>query len=180
MRPSSSLFVNVKQQPGTDLTYGTVTGAPRSNKTFVWSLPVFGKQILPKSQVPGAQLNVNAARAITWFVGVTIYWTFFNNNSPPSRQFLCKKYLWKKLATVTRMLIEQNFELKESGPLGCICTPITGCFRDKKIISKENIRQDCYLLLKYCCRQCTLFPLPGPNHLQNLTPKCKILNVLWT
>ena len=24
------------------------------------------------------------------------------------------------------------------------------------------------------------FPLPGPNHLQNLTPKCKILNVLWT
>ena len=23
-------------------------------------------------------------------------------------------------------------------------------------------------------------PLPGPNHLQNLTPKCKILNVFWT
>ena len=24
------------------------------------------------------------------------------------------------------------------------------------------------------------FPLPKPNHLQNLTPKCKILNVFWT
>ena len=24
------------------------------------------------------------------------------------------------------------------------------------------------------------FPLPGPNHLQNLTPRCKILNVFWT
>ena len=24
-----------------------------------------------------------------------------------------------------------------------------------------------------------LLPLPGQNHLQNLIPKCKILNVLW-
>ena len=24
------------------------------------------------------------------------------------------------------------------------------------------------------------FPLPGPNHIQILTPKCKILNVFWT
>ena len=55
----------------------------------------------------------------------------------------------------------------------------TGCFHDKTIISKENIRLHCYLLLKYYMRQCTLLlapPLPGPNHLQNLTPKCKILN----
>ena len=30
-------------------------------------------------------------------------------------------------------------------------------------------------------RQCTItFPLTGPNHLQNLSPKCKILNVFWT
>ena len=28
------------------------------------------------SKVPGAQLNVNPARAITWLVGVTIYSTF--------------------------------------------------------------------------------------------------------
>ena len=26
--------------------------------------------------MPGAQLNANPARAITWFVGVTIYFTF--------------------------------------------------------------------------------------------------------
>ena len=36
-------------------------------------------------KVPGAQLNVNRARAITWFVGVTISSTFFNNNLPPPR-----------------------------------------------------------------------------------------------
>ena len=51
-------------------------------------------------KVPVAQLNVNLARAITWFVGVTIYCTFFNDNSSPPRQFLCKK-----LATVRGMLI---------------------------------------------------------------------------
>ena len=75
------------------------------------------------------------------------------------------------------MLIEQNFELRGPGCLGCICNPITGCFHDKTIISKENIRLDCYFLLKYCTRQCTL---RRPNHVQNLTPKCKILNVVWT
>ena len=41
------------------------------------------------------------------------------------------------------MLIEQNFELKGSGLPGRICTPITGCFHDKTIISKENFRVDC-------------------------------------
>ena len=44
-------------------------------------------------KVPEAQLNVNPAREITWFVGVTIYGTFFNNNSPPPLQFLCNKIL---------------------------------------------------------------------------------------
>ena len=65
----------------------------------------------------------------------------------------------KKLATVRRMLIEQNFELRWHGPPGPICTPITGYFHVKTIISKENFRVDCYLLLKYCRRQCTLLPL---------------------
>ena len=51
-------------------------------------------------RVPWAQLYVNPARAITWFEGVTIYCTSCNNNSPPPRQFLCKKVLLKKLATV--------------------------------------------------------------------------------
>ena len=56
------------------------------------------------------------------------------------------------------MLIEQIFELRGPGPPGRIGTPITVCFQDKTIISKENIRLDCYLLLKYCSRQCTLLP----------------------
>ena len=98
--------------------------------------------------MPGAQLKVNPAWAFTWFVGVTIYCTFFNNNSPPPRQFLCTKYFRKKLATVRGMLIEQFFELRRPESPRHTFTPITGCFRDK-IISKENIRLDCYLLLKY-------------------------------
>ena len=43
------------------------------------------------------------------------------------------------------MLIEQNFKLRGLGPPGHICTPITGCFHDKTITSKENFRVDCYL-----------------------------------
>ena len=37
------------------------------------------------------------------------------------------------------MLFEQNFELRGPGPPGRICTPITGYFHDKTIISHENI-----------------------------------------
>ena len=37
------------------------------------------------------------------------------------------------------MLIKQIFELRGPAPLGRIRTPITGCFHDKTIISKENI-----------------------------------------
>ena len=72
--------------------------------------------------------------------------------------YYATKYLRKKLATVRGMLIEQIFELSGPKPLGRICTPITRCFHDKTITSKENIRLDCYLLLKYCRRQCTLLP----------------------
>ena len=74
------------------------------------------------------------------------------------------------------MLIEQIFELREPGLSRRICTPTTGCFQDKTIISKESIRLDCYLLLKYCRRQCTLLRSTRAKS-QNLTPKCKILNV---
>ena len=74
------------------------------------------------------------------------------------------------------MIIEQIFELRGPGPPGRIFTPITGRFHHKTMISEENFRVDCYSLLKYWRRQCTLLPLPGPSHLQNLTPKCKILN----
>ena len=72
------------------------------------------------------------------------------------------------------MLIEQIFELRSPGPPGRTCTPITGYFHDKTIISEEYVRVDYYLLLKYCRRQCTLlFPI-WSNHLQHLKPKCKI------
>ena len=78
------------------------------------------------------------------------------------------------------MLIEKIFELRELGPPGCICTPIIGCFHDKTIIFKKNIRLDCYLLLKYCTSQCTLLPPTWAKSLTKFNPKCKILNVFWT
>ena len=69
------------------------------------------------------------------------------------------------------MRIEQIFELKGPGPLGRTCTPITGCFHDKTIISEENIRLDCYLLLKYCRRQCTLLSLTWAKSLTKFNSK---------
>ena len=98
-------------------------GAPRSDKTsFGLHLYLEGKYC-ENPKVPGAQLNINLARATTWFVGVTIYCTFFNNNSPPPRQFLCNKILEKKISDSKGKLIEQIVELKGPGPPGRICTP---------------------------------------------------------
>ena len=68
------------------------------------------------------------------------------------------------------MLIEQIIELKEPEPLGRICTPITGCFHEKTIISKENNRLVCYLLLKYCRRQCSLLPPTWAKSLTKFNP----------
>ena len=130
--------------------------------------------------MPGAQFNVNLAWAITWIVDVTIYCTFCNNNSPPPGQFLCKKILLIKLATVREMLIEQNFELRGPGPPSRICTPITSCFHDKTIISKENFRVDCYSLLTYCRRQCTLLRPTWTKSLRKFNPKMQDFNVVWT
>ena len=64
------------------------------------------------------------------------------------------------------MLVEQIFELRGPGLPGLICTPTTGCFHDKAMISKENILLDCYLLLKYCRRQCNLL---SPTWTKSLT-----------
>ena len=49
------------------------------------------------------------------------------------------------------MLIEQTIELqlRGPGPPGRINTPTTGYFHDKTKISKENLRVDYYLVLKY-------------------------------
>ena len=63
------------------------------------------------------------------------------------------------------MFIEQIFKFRGPRPPGRIfSTPTTGCFHDKTTILKENIRLDLYLQLKYCWGQCTLLPLPRPNH----------------
>ena len=56
--------MNVMQQPGPGLPYGTEPGAPHSN----------GK--IPK--VPGVPRNENPARAIVYLGGVTIYCTIFS------------------------------------------------------------------------------------------------------
>ena len=69
---------------------------------------------------------------------------------------------------------------KGPGPPGSTCISITSYFHDKTKISKENIQVDYYLLLKYYRRQCILLLPTRPNHLQNLTPKCEILNLFWT
>ena len=71
------------------------------------------------------------------------------------------------------MLSEQIFELRGPGPPGHICTPITGCFYDKTITSKENLRVDCYLLLKYCRRQRTLLPPTWAKSFKKFDPKTK-------
>ena len=52
-----------------------------------------------------------------------------------------------------------------------MCTPITDCFHDKAIIFKENFRVDCYLLLKYCGRQCTLLSPTWTESLTKFNPK---------
>ena len=75
------------------------------------------------------------------------------------------------------MLIEQiiKFELRGLGPLVVYVLLQLVIFMTKKL-SKENLREDYYLLLKYCMRQCTLFSPTGAKS-QNLTWKCKILDV---
>ena len=76
-----------------------MSGAPRLNGKAFFGLHVYlvGKYC-ENPKVQGALLNVSLARAITWFVGITICCTPFNNNSPPPRQFLCNKILLKKIS----------------------------------------------------------------------------------
>ena len=69
------------------------------------------------------------------------------------------------------MLIKQIFELRGPVPPGRICTSITGCFHDKTIISKENIRLDCYLLLNIAGGDVLYFPLSWAKLLTKFNPK---------
>ena len=72
------------------------------------------------------------------------------------------------------MFIEQiiEFELRGPGPCSRTCTLTTGFIYifEWIIIYYENIAGG----------NVTYFLLPGPNHLQNLTPKGKTLNMFWT
>ena len=64
------------------------------------------------------------------------------------------------------MLIEQiiEFKLRGLGPLNRTCAPTTGYFHVKTKISKVNLRWIIYYWNTY----------------KNLTPNCKITNVLST
>ena len=92
--------------------------ALRSDKAF-FGLPLYlvGKHS-ENPNVPGTQLNVNLALPITCFEDVTICYVFFNNNSPPPRQFLRNIILLKTNSYKRGMLIEQIFELRGPGPRG--------------------------------------------------------------
>ena len=80
------------------------------------------------------------------------------------------------------MLKEQiiEFKLKGFGPPGRTCTPTTGDFHDKTIISEGNLRVDHYLLLKYFRRQCNVLLSTWAKSLTKFNPKCAILNLFWS
>ena len=154
---------------------------PRAHIRFAFGLHLYlAGRYCVNPKVLGAQHSVNSARAKTWLVGVTIYCTFFIYNWSPPRQFLCNKILLKKISYSKGNAHWTNFWIETAWAPWPYITLITGRFHHKTIISMENFRLDCYLLSNIAKDNILYFPLPGPNHLQNLTPKCKILNVLWT
>ena len=99
--------MNVMQQLGTDLTYGSVPGTPRSNKTFFGLHLYLAGKYCEKLNVLGAQLKVNRARPITLFVAVTIYCNFaiiihlhhasFHATKNFLKKVLCNKIPLKKV-----------------------------------------------------------------------------------
>ena len=80
--------MNVVQQPGPDLFYGTVPG-PRAQmvRLFFLSSPIFGRKILLNPQSARGPARCKSGPEITWLVGITIYCTIFqqqfSNSSPP-------------------------------------------------------------------------------------------------
>ena len=72
---------------------------PRAQIRIFFGLHLYlARKYCKTLKVPGAQLKINPTRAITCFVGITIYCTFFNYNSLPPRQFLCNKIFLKKIS----------------------------------------------------------------------------------
>ena len=45
---------------------------------------------------------------------------------------------------------------------------------------QKSLRKIFYLQLNIAGGNVPYLPLPGPNHLQNLTVKCNVLKVFWT
>ena len=81
------------------------------------------------------------------------------------------------------MLTEQiiEFELRGPEPPGRTCGPIAGYFHDKtKIFYGKSFSALLFTDKNIARGNVSYFFLPGPNHLQNLIPKCKILIVFWT
>ena len=103
----------------------------------------------------------------------------WNNNLPPSRKFLRdKKLLKKKLDRENAYWTNYWIWIEGALAPGRTCTPKTGYFHDKTKISLANLRVNYYLPLKLGNVRC--FLSSGPSHLQNLTQKCKVLNVSWS
>ena len=78
------------------------------------------------------------------------------------------------------MLIECTIKYESRGPEppSRTCTPKTGYFQDKNLQSQSS-SELLFTSKVYAGGNVPCFPPTGPSHLQNLTPKCKILNVFW-
>ena len=63
-------------------------------------------------------------------------------------------------------------------PPGRTCTTKTGYFQDKNLPGKPSSELLSTFKI-FAGGNVPCYPPTGPSHLQNLTPKCKILNVFW-
>ena len=71
-------------------------GAPSSDGTFLVFTYIWQKDVAEISKVPGAPRNVNAARAITQSVGITIYCTIFKLQSTSTVPVLSRQNTFEK------------------------------------------------------------------------------------
>ena len=106
IRPSSNLFMNVKQQPGIiyKLPYGTVPKVPRSsNKLFFGNYLYWLEDVAKIFKMPGLPGNNIVS------IDLIIYCTTFQLQFTPPCQFLRHKILLKK-NYVEEILIVHNIE----------------------------------------------------------------------
>ena len=168
--------MNVMQQLGQVYRMAQSQGPSALMVRLFWSSPIFGRKMLrksPKCQGPSQSKSDPSINVVSRRNHLLYHFSIIIHLHLAS--FYATKS--KKLATLRKMLIEHiiRLELRVLGPWPFVCST-TDYFYDKTTISKQSSRVDYHLLLKYCRKQCTLLSLLGPNHLQNSTPKCKILN----